>query len=78
MMQLTRLDGSVFYLNPELIKTVETTPDTLITLVQDDRLLVRETADEVIARFTAHRVELLRRGCPALAVAVSPPERKER
>ena len=48
MITLTRLNNKGFVLNAELIKTVEETPDTLITLTNGDRIMVRETAQDVV------------------------------
>ena len=50
MIKLTRLNDRSIILNAELIKTIEQTPDTLITLVNGDRLLVREGVDDVVER----------------------------
>ena len=50
MIKLTRLDGEAFILNAELIKYVEARPDTYITLVAGERLVVREAPDEVLRR----------------------------
>lgn len=50
MIKLTRLDGEHFVLNAELIRYVEARPDTYVTLNGGDRLIVRETMDEVVSR----------------------------
>ncbi|QDU41646.1 MULTISPECIES: flagellar FlbD family protein [Symmachiella] len=50
MIQLTRLNGDQFVLNAELIRFVESRPDTYITLTTDDRFVVRESMDEVVQR----------------------------
>jgi len=50
MIKLTRLDGEEFIVNAELIRFVETRPDTYVTLTTDDRFIVREKAEEVVAR----------------------------
>jgi len=50
MITATRLNGKSFVVNAELIKTVESTPDTLITLVNGDRLMVTESMDEIVER----------------------------
>jgi len=50
MIKLTRLDGEEFIVNAELIRFIETRPDTYVTLTTDDRFIVREKADEVVAR----------------------------
>tara|TARA_R110002049_G_scaffold2750_8_gene22193 strand:+ start:125742 stop:125948 length:207 start_codon:yes stop_codon:yes gene_type:complete len=48
MIKLTRLDGEPFVLNAELIRYVERRPDTFITLINGDRIVVSETMDDVI------------------------------
>lgn len=50
MMILTRLNGRRVVLNAELVKTVEKTPDTLITLINGDRMMVQESLEEVVRR----------------------------
>ena len=50
MIRLTRLNGRPFVLNAEQIKTIEETPDTLVTLLAGGQLVVRETLEEVVAK----------------------------
>ncbi len=50
MILVTRLNDRRIVLNAELIKTIEETPDTLITLLNGDHVLVRESMDEVVER----------------------------
>lgn len=50
MIKLTRLDGEAFLLNAELIKYVESRPDTFITLTTGDRVVVGESPEEVLSR----------------------------
>ena len=50
MIKLTRLNGKEFVANADLIKFVEATPDTLVTLTCGDKLVVRESVDEVVRR----------------------------
>jgi flagellar protein FlbD len=47
---VTRLNNSPVVINAELIKFVESTPDTMITLTTGDRLMVKETAPDVIRK----------------------------
>ena len=49
VIKLTRLDNERFILNADLIRYIEARPDTFITLTNGDRLVVRETMDEVVA-----------------------------
>ena len=50
MIKLTHLSGEVFVLNAELIRYVESRPDTFITLNTGDRIVVAESMDEVLRR----------------------------
>jgi flagellar protein FlbD len=50
MIKLTRLGGGEFVLNAERIQYVEELPDTYITMVEGERVVVRESADEVVRR----------------------------
>jgi flagellar protein FlbD len=55
MIPLSRLDGREFWLNDDLLVSVEETPDTLLVLTTGARVLVRESAEEVVARIVAFR-----------------------
>ncbi len=55
MIPLTRPDGSCLLVNPDRIETVEETPDTVITLADGKRLLVREPAATVAQRFIGYK-----------------------
>ena len=50
MIKLTRLGGEAFVLNADLIRTVESRPDTYVTLTSGERMIVLESADEVVRR----------------------------
>lgn len=50
MIKLTRLNGDEFVVNADLIRFIESRPDTYVTLTTDDRLIVRESVDEVVHR----------------------------
>jgi flagellar protein FlbD len=52
---LTRLDGKVFYLNPDLIEIIEVTPDTVLRLTTQHRHVVRESPEEIIERIVEFR-----------------------
>jgi flagellar protein FlbD len=47
LIKLHRLRGDEVYLNPDLIETVEATPDTVITLVDGRKMLVAESPEAV-------------------------------
>ncbi len=50
MIPVTRLDQRKVIVNSDLIKYVESTPDTILTLTTGDKLIVRETPEEVVER----------------------------
>jgi flagellar protein FlbD len=60
MIQLTRLNNSPLIVNSDLVKFVEQSPDTVITLVNGEKILVREKADEVLNRIVEYRRSVLR------------------
>ena len=59
MIELTRLNGNPMVLNSDLIKTAEASPDTMLTLVNGEKLIVREPIAEVVERVLAYRARLL-------------------
>jgi flagellar protein FlbD len=59
MICLTRLAGSEVVINADLIVTVEKTPDTVITLTTGDRIMVKESVDDVVERAAAFRHRVL-------------------
>lgn len=60
MIRLTRLNGSEFALNPDLVHRAEANPDTVLSLVDGTRYVVTETVDEVIALVVAFRARVVR------------------
>jgi len=59
MIELTRLNGSPMVLNSDLIKTAEASPDTMLTLITGEKLIVREETAVVVERVLAYRARLL-------------------
>lgn len=55
MIQLTRIDGTSFYLNPDLIEVVEATHDTHVTLTNGHRYVCAEKPDEIVERIAEYR-----------------------
>jgi len=48
VISVTRLDGSEFIINSDLIETVEATPDTVISFAHDKKVVVRESPSEIV------------------------------
>lgn len=61
MIEVTRLNGIPILLNSDLVKIAESSPDTMLTLVNGEKLIVRESCEEVMERILAYRARLLTR-----------------
>ncbi|HEU5317115.1 MAG TPA: flagellar FlbD family protein [Chloroflexota bacterium] len=55
MIELTRLGARGFYLNSDLVESMESVPDTTIHLTNGKIVLVEEPSDEVVRRIVAAR-----------------------
>ena len=59
MIILTRLSGSTFALNADLIERIDATPDTVVTLVDGKKYVVTEGMGEIVAAVRRHRGDIL-------------------
>jgi flagellar protein FlbD len=59
MIQLTRLNGQPLTINSDLVKQIENSPDTMITLVNGEKIIVRETVEQIVERTVAFRRRVL-------------------
>lgn len=58
---LTRLNGQRFAVNPDLIERVESTPDTIVTLVDGTKYLVTEDMEAIADLVIEHRAAVVAR-----------------
>ena len=58
MIELHRLNGTALIVNCELIKFIESTPDTVITLTTGEKMMVLDALDEVVQKATEYRKRL--------------------
>lgn len=58
MISLTRLNGNPLVVNSDLIKYAEASPDTVLTLVNGEKIVVLESCEEVVRRTIAYRAQL--------------------
>ena len=54
MIKLTRLNGEEFVVNADMIRYVESRPDTYVTLTSNERVIVKEPVAEVVRRALAY------------------------
>jgi flagellar protein FlbD len=67
MIRVTRLDGSSMVVNDDQIAWIDTHPDTVISMMNGEKLLVRETPDELVERARQFRRTLVAQGLMRLA-----------
>jgi flagellar protein FlbD len=67
MIRLTRLNGSSIALNSDLIKFVENAPDTVITLINGEKVIVRESTEDLIRKLVEFRRSVLE-GIPSVGL----------
>jgi flagellar protein FlbD len=67
---LTRLNGPVFAINPDLIERADCTPDTVISLVDGTKYVVAESLPEFITLVRQYRASVV---AEAQQLSTSPP-----
>ena len=55
MIEVSRLDGKVYYVNPHQIEYIECNPDTTLVMLSGKRLVVTESYDQVLEKIVAYR-----------------------
>ncbi len=59
MILLTRLNGTTFAVNPDLVERIQETPDTTVVLVDGTTFIVTETIHEVIDSIAEYRARVI-------------------
>jgi flagellar protein FlbD len=55
MIKVTRLNDAVMVINVEKIQSLQSTPDTVITFTNHDKIMVKEPLEEVSQRIVEYR-----------------------
>lgn len=55
MIRVTRMNGVEFVVNAELIEFIDSTPDTIITLTNGRKFVLKDLPDEVVDKVIAYR-----------------------
>ena len=76
MIRLTRLNNQQIAVNSDLIKWIESKPDTVLTLINGEKILVHESEEEILAKIIEFRRAVIAglfhfNGGPAEAVSAS-------
>ncbi|WIE66552.1 flagellar FlbD family protein [Curtobacterium sp. MCLR17_036] len=59
MIVVTRLNGSGFAVNPDLVERIQETPDTTLIMVDGAKYIVRESMADVIDLIAAYRARIV-------------------
>jgi len=55
MIEVTRLDGKTYYINPHQIEYIEANPDTTLVMLSGKHLVVRESYEQIRERIVEYR-----------------------
>jgi flagellar protein FlbD len=69
VIKVHRINGQEFVINAELIETLEPGPQTVVHLATGNKVVVRETADEVVAKVLEYRKTVAASGKPVNPIA---------
>jgi flagellar protein FlbD len=58
LIKVTRLNGIMYWLNPHMIETIESKPDTTVTLSSGKTLIVKEAPEELLEEIVLYRRRL--------------------
>jgi flagellar protein FlbD len=70
VIELTRLNGQKLFVNCDLLKYAEASPDTVLTLLTGEKLVVRESCEEVMTLALSFRARVLEVAWPDAAPAL--------
>lgn len=58
MIRVTRMNGLEFYVNAEMIEHIEATPDTVVTLSNGRKFVLKDSVKEVVDKVITYRMSI--------------------
>ena len=58
MIDVMRLDGKKYWVNPHMIESMETTPDLTLTMLSGRKIIVRNSPEDVIDKIIEYRKKI--------------------
>ncbi len=58
MIEVLRLDGKIFWVNPHMIESMESTPDLTLTMLSGKKIIVRNSPNEIIEKIIEYRKKI--------------------
>lgn len=58
MIQVTRLDGKEYWINPHQIERIETNPDVTLVMLSGQKLVIREKPEIIVQEIIEYRKQI--------------------
>ena len=58
MIDVLRLDGKKYWVNPHMIEAMESTPDLTLTMLSGRKIIVRNSPEELIEKIIEYRKKI--------------------
>jgi flagellar protein FlbD len=58
MIKVTRLNNSELVINTDMIEFIEAIPDTIISLTNGKKIMVKESSDEIVSRVEDYKKKI--------------------
>ena len=58
MIDVMRLDGKIYWVNPHMIESMESTPDLTLSMLSGKKIIVRNSPEEIIQKIIDYRRKL--------------------
>ena len=58
MIDVLRLDGKKYWVNPHMIESMECTPDLTLTMLSGNKIIVRNPPEEIIEKIIEYRKKI--------------------
>lgn len=55
MIEVTRLDGKKYWVNPHMIESMESNPDLTLTMLSGKKVVVRDSSSDIIDKIVTYR-----------------------
>jgi flagellar protein FlbD len=59
MIEVERVNGNKMLINPDLIKFIEVTPDTVVTFTDGEKIILRTKPDDIVRSIVLFRKQLV-------------------
>ena len=58
MIDVMRLDGKIYWVNPHMIESMEATPDLTLTMLSGKKIIVRNSPEDIIKKIIEYRRQI--------------------